>query len=111
MDLTKLESMSSEALQAIRDKCVEVLASRKENSLRRGGVAWFFDKDGRKRTMMIERVNAKSVSGREIDPVTLKNIGGTVWRVSPALLNVIGEPAPAKPAAAHKPSTTASGAW
>lgn len=111
MDLTKLESMSSEALQAIRDRCVEVLTSRKANSLRRGGVAWFFDKEGRKRTMLVERINAKSVSGREIDPVTLQKLGGTTWRVSPALLNVIGEPAPAKPAPAHKPSTTASSAW
>lgn len=111
MDLTKLESMSSEALQAIRDKCVEVLVSRQKNTLRRGATAWFLDRDGHKRTVIVERINSKTVSGYEIDPTTRARVNTINWRISPALLNVIGDPAPAKPAPAHKPSTTASIAW
>ena len=113
MDLSKLEMMGSDTLQAIRDKCVEVLAARRENSLRRGATAWFIDSKGVKRTMLIERINSKTVSGREIDPITRQYIGSATWRVTPALLNVVGEkrPTPVAPTPIHKPSTTADNAW
>ncbi len=111
MDLSRLESMSSEGLQAIRDKCVEVLAARRATSLRRGCIAWFLDGKGMKRTIRVERINTKTVSGREIDPITLQTLGGLGWRVTPSVLNMVGEPAPPKPASAHKPSTNATSAW
>lgn len=111
MDLTKLESMSSDALQAIRDKCVEVLGNRKANSLRRGAIGWFLDRNNAKRFLFIERINAKTVSGYEVDSITRRRLNTTTWRVSPALLNIVGDVAPPKPAAAHRPSTTAAAVW
>lgn len=111
MDLTKLESMSSEALQAIRDKCIDVLTKRRTNSLRRGAIGWFMDNKGGKRFLYIERINTKTVSGYEVDSVTQRRLNTTTWRVSPALLNIVGDVAPPKPAAAHRPSTAAAAVW
>lgn len=111
MDLTKLESMSSEALQAIRDKCVEVLGNRRSNSLRRGAVGWFLDRNNAKRFLYVERINAKTVSGYEVDPITRVRVNTTTWRVSPNLLNIVGDVAPPRPATAHRPSTAAAAVW
>ena len=61
MDLTKLESMSSDALRAIRDKTIEVLATRTDNQLRTGSIAWFKDREGNKRYVKITRANPKSM--------------------------------------------------
>jgi hypothetical protein len=111
MDLSKLESMSSEALQAIRDKCIDVLGKRKGNSLRRGAVGWFLDRQNAKRYIYVERINQKTVSGYEVDPITRARISLTSWRVSPNLLNMVGDVAPPKPVAAHRPSTAAAAVW
>ena len=113
MNLSGFESMSSEGLQAIRDKCMEILAARKVSAIRRGVTVWFLDADGRRRTIRIERVNTKTVSGREIDPVTLQNLGGQTWRVGLSLVNVVGDSTAAKESLppTHKPSTTADNAW
>lgn len=111
MDLTKLESMSSEALQAIRDKCIDTLAKRKDNSLRRGAIGWFLDRTNAKRYLYVERINTKTVSGYEVDSITRKRLSATTWRVSPNLLNIVGEATPPKPVAAHRPSTSAANAW
>lgn len=113
MNLSALESMSSDALLAIRDKCVSVLESRKTATLRRGAVGWFMDRNGVKRFLYIERINAKSVSGYEVDELTRRRLNPTTWRVSPALLNIVGDSMPraAAPAVPHRPSTTAEAVW
>lgn len=112
MDFSKtklLELMSSEMLIALRDKCVEVLAKRKAAALRRGAVGWFIDRAGDKRHIYVTRINAKTVSGYEVDPVTRKRINQTTWRVSPALLNITNDGVkPAMPAVPHRPTTSTS---
>ena len=111
MDLIKLELLSSEALQAVRDKCIDVLTKRRASTLRRGAIGWFMDGKGGKRFLYVDRINTKTVSGHEVDPITHKRLNTTTWRVSPNLLNIVGDVAPPKPAAAHKPSTTAAAVW
>ncbi len=126
MDLSKLESLSSETLQALRDKCIEVLKSRVGSGLYRGAVAWFNDSTGKKRYIRIKRVNAKTVSGQEYDyehgvELTMR------WKVSPMMLNVIvdkkreltsmaaqrlaQERRAAELAAADKPEADYGGSW
>ena len=113
MDLSKLEYMSVEMLTALRDKCVDVLAKRKTATLRRGATGWFIDREGNKRHIYVTRINSKTVSGFEIDPVTRARVTQTTWRVSPALLNMTTDVArPAMPAAPHRPTTsTGIGSW
>jgi hypothetical protein len=89
MDLTKLEVLSSETLQALRDKCVEVLRLRTAGAVRVGATAWFLDSAGKKRYLRITRINAKTVSGREVDEY--RNELPTRWKVSPSSLNVVVE--------------------
>lgn len=70
MDLSKLEVVSTDALQAIRDKCADVLKKRAGLAIQRGAVAWFLDKEGGKRFMRISRINQRTCSGNEVDPDT-----------------------------------------
>lgn len=116
MNLAALESMSSDALQAIRDKCVEILGSRKCLSLRHGAVGWFFDRQGAKRFLKVERINPKTVSGHEVDGVTHQRLTTVNWRVSPQLLNIVGEVAPVRkaptaPVTPHRPTTSIPSSW
>lgn len=111
MDLSKLDQISSEGLQALRDRCVELLAKRNSTSLRRGAIAWFMDRNGNKRHIYVTRINAKTVSGEELDPITRVRNSFKTWRVSPQMLNVVGETAPARPVPAHRPSTSMPASW
>ena len=89
MDLSKLELMTTDALQAIRDKCAEVLKKRAGLAIRHGVVAWFMDSSGKKRFMRIARINPKSVSGYEVDPDSHFRMGKTSWKVGQSLLNPV----------------------
>lgn len=116
MDLTKLESMSSDALRAIRDKTIEVLAARTDNQLRTGSIAWFKDGEGNKRYVKIARVNPKSMSAVEVDPVHYAPVSTATWRVSRNLLNVVDNPGvkkvtPPAPIVPHRITTAAPSSW
>jgi hypothetical protein len=116
MDLSKLESMSSDALRAIRDKTIEVLATRTDNQLRTGSIAWFKDKEGNKRYVKITRANPKSMSAVEVDPVTHGPTSTTTWRIGRALLNVVSNPGvkkvtPPAPIVPHRITTAAPSSW
>lgn len=88
MDLSKLEGLSSETLQALRDKCIEVLKSRVGSGLRAGALAWFNDSTGKKRYIRIKRVNHKTVSGKEYDYEHGVEMP-MGWKVSPMMLNIV----------------------
>lgn len=108
MNLAVLEQMSTEALSAIRDKASAILQARGRSALRVGATAHFTDKNGRRRTITVHRVNAKSVTGVESTPT------GTVrWRVSPQFLTIEeATPLPSfKPAIKHVPTTETSATW
>lgn len=110
MNLSALEAMSTEALVAVRDKCSAVLAARSQAQLRRGAVAWFDDASGRRRHIIVERINTKTASGKEVDPTTRAVIGG-YWRVGLRLLNVLPSPTAPKVAPVHRPSTAVEALW
>lgn len=116
MDLSKLESMSSDALRAIRDKSIEVLATRTDNQLRTGSIAWFKDKEGNKRYVKITRANVKSMSAVEVDPVSYGPVSTATWRISRNLLNVVNNPGvkkvtPPAPIVPHRITTSAPSSW
>ena len=90
MDLSKLEALSSETLQAVRDKCIEVLKVRVGAAIRVGAIAWFNDSAGKKRYIKIKRVNGKTISGVEWDNEFSKELPMR-WKVSPMMLNVVLE--------------------
>ena len=117
MDLSKLDLLSTAALQALRDRAQDILTKRNANTLRHGAIGWFKDRIGQKRFIRIIRVNAKTVTGIEVDGTTFMDTSvgrGMTWRVSPMLLNIIDTSAKANvaptPAVPHRPSTSGM-AW
>ena len=115
MDLSKLDLLSTAALQALRDRTQELLNKRNANALRHGAIGWFMDRNGIKRHIRVIRINAKTVSGIEVDGTTYLDTTmgrGMTWRVSPSLLNILDTSAKAKaapsPIVPHKPSSSAS---
>lgn len=117
MDLSKLDKLSTDALQKMRDTCQDILTKRNANAMRVGAVGWFLDGQGVKRFIRITRVNHKTVSGILVDEVTFMDLSagrGQKWRVSPSLLNILDLSPKVKPSAApapvHRPTTSAS-AW
>ena len=109
MNLSVMEAMTTEALVAIRDQAAHILQARSRSGLRVGAIAHFNDRNGIRRTMKIQRVNAKTVTGVETgaNGVTMR------WRVSPQFLTVDGTDV--KPAfisaSKHVPSTASSATW
>lgn len=112
-----MEKLSSESLQTIRDKAGEILKARGATALRRGAIGWFLDRAGTKRFMQVRRINAKTISGIEVDPVTFAPIAGrSTWRVSPNLLNMVltdkgGTSKAATAPTPYVPSTTFESSW
>lgn len=112
MELNRLELLSSSVVEKIRDKCADILRGRKVAEVRAGALAWFTDRGGVKHTVRVSRINPKTVSCQEIDPVTLEPMR-TKWKVSPMFLNPIVDEAKARklemPVVAHKPTTVMEG--
>jgi len=90
MDLSKLETLSTETLQAMRDECMAVLKKRSAGALFTGRIAWFLDAKGDKRYIRIKRVNPKTISGQEVNPDNYSELP-TRWKVSPGSLNPVIE--------------------
>lgn len=88
MDVSKLESLSTETLQAMRDGCIAVLKKRSAGALYNGRIAWFLDSKGNKRYIRIKRINPKSISGQEVNPDNYAELPMR-WKVSPHSLNPV----------------------
>lgn len=65
MDLNVLDRISTEGLMKMQERIGMILSSRLDTSLRVGRVGTFKDKEGRDRTVVITRINGKTVSGEE----------------------------------------------
>ncbi len=104
MNLSKLALLSTDALTVMQSAIKDILASRLDTTLRIGRIGRF-PYDGTHRTIMIERINGKTVSGREIGTSAKP---GSKWRVSKSVVEIVGEerkvPLPTKPLAEHKPA-------
>lgn len=113
MNLDALEKMSTDALCSIRDKTIEVLRERSIGAMRVGAIGWLIDGGGTKRHMRINRINAKSISATEVDPITLKALP-TRWKVghnSLTILNTGPKPTRAAPVELKPKSTLGDDAW
>lgn len=116
MNLSALDKMSTSALSEIQEHVKKILHARSSGAMRVGKVGWFLDNNGAKRFMRIERINAKTIGGREVDAVhhmPLSAFGGK-WRVSPNLLTMIDTgpaPTPKLPARDYTPKTVLSDEW
>jgi hypothetical protein len=87
-----LQTMTEDQLRLVNRMVVDQIREaqrRKARSLlvnlSTGQKVWFYDKRGRKITMEIDRINEKTVSGREILPDGER--GFVTWRVHPSLLH------------------------
>lgn len=111
MDLNVLNKISTEGLKKMQAHIEAVLASRLDTTLRIGRLATFEDsREGTTRTIVIERINGKSVSGVETGSSVKP---GMKWRVSKTLLKVVPTerrtPVTAPRAATpHRPATSAN---
>lgn len=88
-----LNAMSEQELRDLNARIVTIIKERmritqmeKASEFRVGQRVSFPDKDGMTRLLRITRINTKSVSGFEIDPVTGVE-GHRQWRVAPSLLS------------------------
>jgi len=102
MDLSKLNSLSTDTLQEMNRHIVGVLRHRQALTqmnagakLKINGKATFVDRLGRTVTVRVDKINVKSVNCSELNErgVTTKN-----WRVAPTLLTPLSD-APATVAA------------
>lgn len=86
MDTASLRSLNNAIVHELRQRHAEE-ARKLAAAFRPGDLAQFTDKRGNRRLLRIEKFNTKTVSGVEVDRVTLKP--GPIrmnWRVSPSLL-------------------------
>lgn len=88
MDLSVLSRLSTDGLIKMQEQIKVVLASRLDTTLNYGRIATFKGRDGLLRTITIDRINGKSVSGRETG-ASLKP--GSQWRVSKNMISVVPE--------------------
>ena len=87
----RLDAMSTEALNNLKCQVVTILESRAKRELRFGGIASFMNtRTGKKTYMEVTRINAKSISGSEVNADGVKT--GMNWRVAPTLITI--EPSP-----------------
>jgi hypothetical protein len=111
MDLSKLNSLSTDTLRQMNTHIVSVLRQRQAQTqfeagskLRISGKATFVAKTGRTVTVVVDKINVKAVNCTEIvpdgKPTTLK------WRVAPSFLN----PEPGAIKGADRPTTIANAA-
>lgn len=88
MDMSRLSSFSTEQLRNLNRAVCDEIRTRLANEsyerackFRVGQVVQFRDKQGKTRLIKVERINVKSVSGKEV--------GGYMnWRVHPSLISV-----------------------
>lgn len=84
-----LKKLSLESLKSLRSLISLEIESRTINAIREGGYAQFNGgsrRAGGKVYIRVERINMRSVSGREVDPKTLRLLP-TTWRVGIAALS------------------------
>lgn len=110
MDLSKLHTLSTEALQTLKNGVENILNSRLDTTLRHGREVTF-EAQGVMRTARVERINHKTVTVTELSPDS-----GKKWRVSKNLLSVKPEirkePLPTIPLKVpHKPANYKGDIW
>ena len=111
MSLETLNKLSTEALHKLKESIDKVLDSRLDRTLRVGRVADFVAR-GENISIVITRINGKSVSGEEIG-TSVKP--GRKWRVDKSMAKVRPlekrQSEPVRFAAPHKPQTGDGAAW
>lgn len=111
MDLSKLQLLNTDTLQKMQAEIDRVLKSRLDTRLFGGRTGHFTCSAGIERHVLIDRVNAKSVSVTELAD---SHRPGTKWRVSRGMLRVtpveIKAPAVSRTPAAP-PRSYAGAAW
>lgn len=111
MSLETLNKLSTEALHKLKESIDKVLDSRLDRTLRVGRVADFVAR-GENISIVITRINGKSVSGEEIG-TSVKP--GRKWRVDKGMAKVrpleIRASGPVRFAQPSKPQTGADAAW
>lgn len=85
MDTSKLAMVSTENLMEMQKTIETILDSRLDTEPRRGRTATFVGSDGLNRTIIIERINGKTVSGVELAGSVKP---GSKWRVGKSVLKV-----------------------
>ena len=95
MDFSKLNALSTDTLRAMNSHIVGLIRQRQTLEQMRagaklviGGQATFVKKGGGRARIVIDKINAKTVVGRELNP------DGTVranWKVSPTLLTPVDD--------------------
>lgn len=113
MNMSNLALMSTELLMKLEEAVKVILTSRLDVTPRIGRLATFKDREGIERTIVIERISGKSVSGQETG-LSIKP--GGKWRIGKSNLRVVPEirkvalpiPSPTTP---HKPQTAHSDSW
>lgn len=110
MNLSMLDGMKTESLQAIQEHITKLMAARFDTSIRRGRTATFMDsRGGITRTIRIDQVNRITVSATEISPEA-----GKRWKVGLQSVKVVPiergmAHVVAKPAGPHVPTSFVKG--
>ena len=88
MDFTLLNKMTDADLALLETAVKEARKRRLTNQLEYGAICEFKDRNGLIRQISITRVNAKSISGNEVNVAT-GAVQRNTWRVAPSLLKVV----------------------
>lgn len=112
MDLSKLNSLSTDTLRQMNTHIVSLLRQRQSQTqfeagskLRIGQKATFVSRDGRNVTVFVDKINVKTVNCTEVGPDG-KRMPTLKWRVAPSFL----KPEPIAAKGSNRPSTVAQGA-
>lgn len=111
MNLDVLNKLSTDGLLKIQGHIEELLKSRLDITLRVGRIGTFHSR-GEDITVVITRINGKSVSGEETG-VSVKP--GRKWRVDKGIIKVEPmerkTPTPVRSTTPHRPASVAGDAW
>jgi hypothetical protein len=109
VNLLALHGMSTESLMKLKAEVNVILAKRLDTELRIGAEITFNATNGETVTIIVEKINGKTVSGRQVGGIR----SGIKWRVGKGMFTV-------KPTVKvelqdllvpHKPSAGYEGAW
>lgn len=104
VDFSKLNSLSTDTLRAMNSHIVGLIRQRQAmeqmqagSKLRIGGKAMFtHSRTGARHAIVIDKINTKTVVGRELNPDGTTRM---TWKVSPTLLTLVDD----------RPKTTGAG--
>lgn len=113
MDLSKLQLLNTETLQAMKVEIDRVLADRLDTRPMPGRTARFkSSRDGQERFVLITRLNPKTISctelGNSVQPGANWKVSYAALKVDPIVKKTTVTPASIRPAA---PQTSVAHAW